>query len=197
MENQFWVYVTNVGDSALLVAISLILTMLLWALESFRAAFLFARALLLCLLALLLLKLVFISCGKIWGLGIHSPSGHTGFSLIVYGSIATVLMKQVSVEGKVLIAYLTAAIIAAISYSRVLLGAHSLIEVLIGGTAAAIMLSTFVVPYSKLKHPPIKLGLFVGMIVAGAVLSYGYHAPAETVVHMAASFLKVKFDICN
>lgn len=197
MENQFWVSVTNAGDSGLLLPVGAILILLLGTLESFRAAFLFARSLILCLIALLLLKLVFISCGKHWDLGITSPSGHTGLSVMIYGSLATVLMKQVPVEWKVLVAYLAISIVGFIAYSRILLGAHSWEEVLMGGSMALIVLMTFALPYSKLKHPKIKLGLFFGVLATGTMLTYGLHAPAEPAVHAASSYLKLRFNVCS
>jgi membrane-associated phospholipid phosphatase len=170
---------------------------LLWTLESFRAAFLFSRAFILCLVALLALKLIFISCGKTWDLGIRSPSGHTGLSVMIYGSLATVLIKQVPVEGKVLVAYLAMTIVGFIAYSRIMLGAHSWAEVMVGGSAAALVLSTFALPYSNLKHPNIKLSLFIGVIVAAVALTYGLHAPAEPAVQSASYYLKLKLNICN
>ncbi|HEY3299751.1 MAG TPA: phosphatase PAP2 family protein [Methylophilaceae bacterium] len=197
MENQFWVSVTNAGDSGLLLPIGVILILLLGTLESLRAAFLFTRSLILCLVALVLIKLVFISCGKYWDLGITSPSGHTGLSVMIYGSLATVLMKQVPVEWKVIVAYLAITVVGFIAYSRIVLGAHSWGEVLVGGSIALIALMTFALPYAKLKHPKIKLGLFFGVLATGTMLTYGLHAPAEPVVQTAASYLKIRLNICN
>jgi membrane-associated phospholipid phosphatase len=197
LENQFWVSVTNAGDSGLLLPIGVILILLLGTLESLRAAFLFTRSLILCLVALVLIKLVFISCGKYWDLGITSPSGHTGLSVMIYGSLATVLMKQVPVEWKVIVAYLAITVVGFIAYSRIVLGAHSWGEVLVGGSIALIALMTFALPYAKLKHPKIKLGLFFGVLATGTMLTYGLHAPAEPVVQTAASYLKIRLNICN
>lgn len=197
MENTFWMSVTNAGDSGLLLPIGLILILLLGTLESFRAAFLFTRSLILCLLTILLLKFIFISCGKSWDLGIRSPSGHTCLSVMIYGSLATVLMKQVPVEWKVLVAYLAATIVGFIAYSRIVLGAHTWGEVFVGGSAAIIVLMTFALPYSKLKHPKIKLGLFFGVLATGSMLTYGLHAPAEPVVQTASTYLKIKLNLCN
>lgn len=197
MENQFWVSVTNAGDSGLLLPIGVILILLLGTLESLRAAFLFTRSLILCLVALVLIKLVFISCGKYWDLGIASPSGHTGLSVMIYGSLATVLMKQVPVEWKVIVVYLAITVVGFIAYSRIVLGAHSWGEVLVGGSMALIALMTFALPYAKLKHPKIKLGLFFGVLATGTMLTYGLHAPAEPVVQTAASYLKIRLNICN
>jgi membrane-associated phospholipid phosphatase len=197
LENQFWVSVTNAGDSGLLLPIGVILILLLGTLESLRAAFLFTRSLILCLVMLVLIKLVFISCGKHWDLGITSPSGHVGLSVMIYGSLATVLMKQVPVEWKVIVAYLAITVVGFIAYSRIVLGAHSWGEVLMGGSMALIVLMTFALPYAKLKHPKIKLGLFFGVLATGTMLTYGLHAPAEPVVQTASSYLKIKLNICN
>lgn len=197
MGTEFWLNVTNAGDSGLLLPVGVILILLIGTLESFRAAFLFTRSFILCLVTLLMLKLIFISCGKFWDLGIRSPSGHTGLSVMVYGSLATVLFKQVPLEGKVIVAYLGIAIVGLVAYSRIVVGAHSWGEVWVGGIAALLVLMTFAVPYSKLKHPKIKLHLFLGVLATGTMLTYGLHAPAEPVVHTAASYLKFKFNICN
>jgi membrane-associated phospholipid phosphatase len=197
LENQFWVSVTNAGDSGLLLPVGAILIFLLGTLESFRAAFLFTRSLLLCLVTLILLKLVFISCGKLWHLGITSPSGHAGLSVMIYGSLATVLMKQVPVEWKVIVGYLAITLVGFIAYSRIVLGAHTWGEILLGGSVALIVLMTFALPYSKVKHPKIKLGLFLGVLATGSMLTYGLHAPAEPVVQTASSYLKIRLNICN
>ena len=84
-----------------------------------------------------LLKAWFAGCHYDPGM-VHSPSGHTSFSVIAYGGVATVLAAPAARPQKLWIAVLWALWVLGIGISRVVLHAHTPQEVLagyaIGGT---------------------------------------------------------------
>ena len=93
------------------------------------------------------LKLIFLSCSPVFGpIDVHSPSGHVAAAGVVSGGLAVMLTGRQSI---ILPAALVAALV--IGISRIVLGMHSLPEVIIGtlvGVAGAAALMRFA------GHPP-------------------------------------------
>ena len=124
---------TRLGDAGLLVLASAGLTaLLIWRGER-RAAALW------CLLAggglavTILLKIVLHQCGRGFSpLDLMSPSGHTSFAMIFYGSAAMLIAAGRPSWQRLAIFSVVFGLILAVGGSRVLLGAHSPAEVVVG-----------------------------------------------------------------
>jgi membrane-associated phospholipid phosphatase len=125
---------------------------------------------------ILLLKLGFLACGPVFGpWKLVSPSGHTAAAAIVAGGLAALLTARQTIVLPV--AGLAA---MAIGVSRVVLGFHSVPEVVIGalvGIAGASVLGCMAGPPPSRRGLPL---LAVACVVALAL--HGLHLPAEAAI---------------
>ena len=125
-------------------------------------------------------KLVFLSCYPVFDpMAVHSPSGHVAAATVVSGGLAAMLTRR---RGSILPAALAAALV--IGFSRIVLKAHSLPEVIIGalvGLAGAAALMRFAGPPPNLRLSPLLV-----VIVTVAVLFHGLHLHAEAAIRRTA-----------
>jgi hypothetical protein len=129
---------------------------------------------------ILVLKLFFLGCTPLFGpMDIRSPSGHVAAATVVAGGLASLLLRQR--KGILPVALLAGAVIGA---SRLILGNHSLPEVIVGavvGLAGAVALL-------HLSGPPPRLrpGRLVLIVVVVAAAFHGFHLRAEAAIHHSA-----------
>lgn len=179
--------VTQFGDLAVLLPLVVTLAAALLLSDGHRASAYLLVALAGCLALMGLLKLFFLSCGGALGLAIASPSGHAAASTFVLGSVCVVVTLQLRGLQRIIIFAATVAAIIAIDVSRVVLGAHSIIEVLIGTAVGALCLALFALPYAGLPRQSLKLGwLGCGALLAALVL-HGCHLPIEELLRQSAT----------
>ena len=130
--------------------------------------------------AMLALKLMFLSCTPVFGgFDVHSPSGHVAAATVVAGGLAAILGRRRDI---ILPVALLAAVVVGIS--RLVLGAHSLPEVLLGaivGLTGAVALLRFSGTPPRLNIAPL-----IAVIVVVAVLFHGLHLPAEAAIRHTA-----------
>ncbi len=121
---------TDPGDLAVLLPLAGLMLLWLVTLRPRSAAGYWATAVMLCVGLTGLSKIYFFACPP--DRDLVSPSGHTSFSMLVYGSIALI----VAAEGGFWLRSATlgagTALIAGIAGSRLILGAHSLAEIALG-----------------------------------------------------------------
>jgi membrane-associated phospholipid phosphatase len=137
-------------------------------------------------------KLAFLSCGTYYRrFGIQSPSGHTALSLAVFSAFAMLLASRLAGWRRFLVVLLLSLLIAAIGVTRVLLGFHTMREVIIGliaGALAAGLVRSF------LRHgeiPPFDIRVLALSAVPAAILFHGTHLPTEGVIRWLAWHVKV------
>jgi membrane-associated phospholipid phosphatase len=158
---------TDFGDSAVLLPLSVMVLVWLIIARPARAAIGWAVALGFLLTTMTVLKVAFVACPPTAGL--ESPSGHTAFSILVYGGLAVVLLggrrpEYLRVAGTILAGIL----IAGIAISRAFLGAHSWIEIAVGFVVGTIALGIFVNIRGQ-GHPPVQ-GVRLAALIAGTIL---------------------------
>jgi membrane-associated phospholipid phosphatase len=152
--------VTAFGNAAVLLPLALTLTVWIAAAVSVRAA----AGWLACVAGVTTLT----ALAKIWFAGchyqvlqIHSPSGHTSFSVITYGGLSVALAAGIAGVQRWLILAAGIGWALAIGVSRVILRAHTVEEVVaglcIGGTGVAV----FAAYYRSPRRP--------GLIAMGAM----------------------------
>jgi membrane-associated phospholipid phosphatase len=128
----------------------------------------------------LICKFMFLSCSPVFGpMDVHSPSGHVAAATVVSGGLAIMLTRR---RTNIIPAALLAAVV--IGFSRMVLGAHSFPEVVIGaliGLAGAAALMRFAGP-----PPDLKLAPLVTIIAIVASLFHGLHLPAEAAIRHTA-----------
>jgi membrane-associated phospholipid phosphatase len=141
--------------------------------------------------ATLAFKLVFLSCSPVFGpLDIHSPSGHVAAAAVVTGGLGAMLTHRRTT-------ILPAAVLAAtvIGISRLVLGDHTLPEVLFGaliGLTGAAALLRFAGPPPKLRLTPLVL-----IILVVATVFHGLHMPAEAAIRHTALRLTAFIPACR
>ncbi len=167
--------ITDLGDQAvilpLLLAAGLVLLMAGW----WRGALAWFTAVPATLGIVLLAKLSTMACqGLLPPVGLLSPSGHTASAGVVYGGLLALV-----VGGPRAALLCAAAVAAAVGYTRVALGVHTVADVVAGGligTAGAMALAALAGP-----RPPLRRG-WIGVAaacVAVLVLFHGRHVYAE------------------
>ncbi len=130
--------------------------------------------------ATLCAKLMFLSCSPLFGpMDVQSPSGHVAAATVVAGGLAAMLTRRRE-------SIIPAAVIAAIviGMSRLVLGAHSLPEVIIGaliGLAGAAALMRF-----GGRPPRLNLSPLIAVVLIVAFVFHGLHLPAEAAIRHTA-----------
>src|SRR5450432_2952759 len=131
--SSFWNFVTDFGDTAVTLPLAALTIVFLFFSGWRRAAFAFALALLACAIAIGLAKLALESCGHpLLHTDISNPSGHAAVSTTVYGSLAVLFAGNVAAGRRWIPLAGAAILLAGIALSRVVLDAHSLVEVALG-----------------------------------------------------------------
>jgi len=118
-----------------------------------------------------ILKIYFFSCPPLASL--HSPSGHTSFS-VVSGGVAAIAAGERSVAWQRVAIWLAGiALFVGIGLSRIALGDHSPLEVEIGLLVGLIALAIFASGYSRSTRRRGGLVLLIVVVVAVAALAHG------------------------
>lgn len=200
MSHHLISFVSDFGDTAVTLPLAAILVLCLWRVESPASSAIALRTLGLCLGAVVVLKVTFITCGRYWDAGLVSPSGHAAISLTVYGMAAMLLAFWVSGGWGVALAVAAAVLVAAIAISRVLLRIHTVAEVVVGLLVGAVALGVFAANYRWHERP--RLGgsnlLLLGLaLVMPLAVLHGERLPAERWVRQAAVMLRTDFGVCR
>lgn len=173
-------YLTDFADQAVILPLVLAIAVALAVQGWRRGALVWLGVVGTTFLAVLIFKLVFLSCMPVFGpLDIYSPSGHTAAATVVAGGLAAVLTRRRS-------SMLPAAIAAAalIGVSRLVLGLHSLPEVCIGavlGLAGTAALMRYAGHVPRLRPLPLAAVATVVMLIF-----HGLHLPAEAAIRHTA-----------
>jgi membrane-associated phospholipid phosphatase len=131
-----------------------------------------------CNAVIAILKVYFLACPT--GVALHSPSGHTCFSILVYGSLTVALALAVKRRWlREWIIVLGTLFVAAIAVSRFLLGNHSPVEIAIGAVIGGVGLAVFTAIYRRganRRGPVLQLALAVVVV---AFIFHGQQVKAE------------------
>lgn len=184
-------FLTDFADQAVILPVVLAIAAAL-AVQGWRRGALAWLAVVFATLGLmLLLKLVFLACWPVFGpIDVRSPSGHVAAATVVAGGLAALLLRH-----KVTVLPIAAFAAAVIGLSRVMLGMHSLPEVVLGagvGLVGAIALAHFAGPVPRLR--PARLGAVVLLV---AVIFHGLHLPAEAAIRHTALRAARFFAVCR
>jgi membrane-associated phospholipid phosphatase len=184
--------ITDFADQAVILPLVLAIGIALLAQGWRRGAAAWALAVAGTFAAMLILKLIFIACAHRLGtLDIHTPSGHVAAATVVTGGLATLLVGR---RAPVLsLAILVAVIIGVL---RLLLGVHSLPEVLVGAVvglagAAALLLLAGQLP------PTLNVRRIAVIAVAVVVVFHGTHLPAEAHIRAMACRVAKILSVCE
>jgi membrane-associated phospholipid phosphatase len=149
-------YLTDFADQAVIMPLVLAIAVTL-AVQGWRRGALVWLVVVACtFVATIAFKLAFLACSPLFGpMDIHSPSGHVAAATVVSGGLAAMLLRQ---QASILPVALLAAVV--IGMSRLVLGMHSLSEVVVGA--------------------------LIGLTGAVALLRFSGHLPAEAAIRHTA-----------
>jgi membrane-associated phospholipid phosphatase len=173
-------FLTNFADQAVMLPVVLAIAIVL-ALQGWRRGALVWLGVVCVTFGLMLfLKLAFLACSPLLGpIDVHSPSGHVAAATVVAGGLAALLTRR-----RATILPIAALAAVLIGVSRVVLGMHSLPEVVLGalvGLGGAAALLTLAGPPPNLR--PARL---FAVVVIVAALFHGMHLPAEAAIRHTA-----------
>lgn len=173
-------YLTDFADQAVILPLVLAVAIALAAQGWRRGALTWLIVVGATFFATLMFKLMFLSCSPLFGpMDVHSPSGHVAAATVVSGGLAAMFTRR---RTSILPAAFLAAVV--IGVSRIVLGMHSLSEVIVGallGLAGAAALMRFAGQPPVLKPAPL-----VAVVVIVAALFHGLHLPAEAAIRHTA-----------
>ena len=186
-------YLTNLGDLAVLLPLSAV--MLVWLLlwPRWDAACWWVWSVAFCGAATAILKIFYNACPEILS---SNPSGHTGLSVLVYGAIALLVSVRNKKWQKIVLVSAGIALALGIAISRVLIGAHSIAEILIGIAIGAISLALFVFGFRRSVAAEFPSWFLVVPSLLVVLLLNGYHLQAEDIFQFLGIYLH-KTGICG
>jgi membrane-associated phospholipid phosphatase len=179
---------TNLGDIALLLPVAFALFVWLATSQTWRPAASWAFAIAICIGGTGLLKVLFFVCPPVAAL--HSPSGHTSLSTLVYGGLGLLVAARGRKWQRIATVATACALVASIAVSRVVLDGHTILETATGIVIGMLALAFFGAVY--LSHPrsqaslrPLMLGVAILM-----VLLHGQQLHAEELVRAIGEYLR-------
>ena len=171
------VFVTDFADQAVLLPVMLVVAQCVWMSGWKRGAAAWLVGVGGTLMVTLFLKLAFLSCGSDEAL--RSPSGHTAAAAVICGGLMTVL------AGKPRWAVPTAVLAALlIGGSRLALGAHTSLEVVVGATAGILGAASIALLAGPIHHFQRKRT--VAAVAVVLLLLHGMRMPAEAHIRQFA-----------
>ena len=183
-------FLTNFADEAVVLPLALAVGVVLLLLGWRRGAAAWMVGVGGTLALMLVLKVAGWACGPpLW----RTPSGHAAAAAVVCGGLALIVVRRDRPYRAVFIAVLAAAVIGA---SRLLLGAHSLPEVVVGGAVGIAGASLL----ARLAGPPpqgLRARWVAAVVVAVLVLFHGSRLPAEAHIGGLAFRLAHHFRVCR
>lgn len=173
-------YLTDFADQAVILPVVLAVAVALAVQGWRRGAFVWLVVVAGVFFATLVFKLMFLACSPLFGpIDVHSPSGHVAAATVVTGGLAAMFTRR---RASILPAAVLAAIV--IGLSRLVLGMHSLPEVVVGamiGLAGAVALLRFAGTPPRLRVAPLVL-----VVAVVATVFHGLHLPAEAAIRHTA-----------
>ncbi len=196
--NAFWKFITDFGDSAVTLPITLVSLIYLVLLHRRYTALALLGATGACAVTIAFLKLLFRSCvHQLAETTITSPSGHTAMSLVVYGSLAVLTTKRLPHRSRTLVFSLVGIGVVAIAVSRLALAAHNIAEVFVGFIIGLLSVAGFY--WALRRDPPLDLHLrwlaMTGLAVIAA--THGINLPIEGILRAIAGTLRGNIPGCS
>ena len=179
--DYFFVMITSLGDPPFILLFSgLIFLLLRWKKNWYSAIHWFFLVAGTCLAFQISRILIHVSRPGEILYNLHSssfPSGHVLLSAAIYGFLAIIIARGVDRDSRRIVYTSTVALISAIAFSRIYLGAHWLCDILGGFLIGLIILLVTTVMYRRrhLLHFDVKKFVGVALIIIGCSW-IGYNA---------------------
>jgi len=187
---------TDFADQAVILPVYGLAFVALLAMGWWRAAGVWVLVVAVVFSLVLVGKVAAFDCGGAVAreIGLHSPSGHTASAAMVYGGLLGLLRRGGRRELVAVLLALGFAVV--IGISRIALGAHSLIEVLLGGAVGIAGAGTVVWLAGPRPERLRYLRRAMLTISLVALLAHGIRLPAEARIASAARTIW-PFSLCR
>ena len=185
---------TDFGDLAVLLPVTIAVLVWLYFLSSKRDAAWWVAAATLCMGGTALLKIFFSICPVVPQL--HSPSGHTSLSTLVYGALA-LFVATADARWRYAVIAAGGALVLLIAASRVALHDHTPLEAGLGLVIGVVALCVFGRGYLAVERPIVPLRpLLLGVAVLLMFL-HGRQLRAEDLLHVVGSYIQDTSGVCR
>jgi membrane-associated phospholipid phosphatase len=135
------------------------------------------------------LKIFFWGCPPIANL--HSPSGHTSLSSLVYGAMALIIAVEGEHWRPRVVAAAGICFVLAIGVSRLLLDAHSVPEVAFGWLIGGASLAIFGWEYQRCRPRNPHLAFLLVNVAVLAWVLHGSQLHAEELLHRITAYFRI------
>jgi membrane-associated phospholipid phosphatase len=189
---NFWSFITDLGDLAVLIPIWLVMSGYLLTYNLGRTAANFTVMFILVAVSVAVLKMALYSPHLESGsFRLASPSGHVAMSTAIYGSIA-IISRHSSREGRVQFATfaMMAALIVAIAMSRVELHMHSCLEAAVGAAVGLTGLTWLRANLRLNRNPHFPIFPLILYLAATVAVFHGDRLGAEIELREIAEHLQ-------
>jgi undecaprenyl-diphosphatase len=171
-------FITSFGDAALIIPLAVIIMVWLLTQRSKAAAGWWVIAVIVCFGLTALLKVASFACLP------HSvfrgPSGHASQSILTYGALIIILTRHVRSWWVAVATFVGCLLVTSVAVTRIILGAHTILEVVAGLSVGVLALMIFARGYYGQPHVPERLPwMFACVLLAISALS-GKHVYMET-----------------
>ncbi len=185
-------FITDFADQAVILPLAFAVGIALLVQGWPRGAAAWAVAIAATFTTTLVLKLVFMACSNSFGtVAINTPSGHVAAATVVVGGLAALLLRRPGIAFP--LALLAAVVIGG---SRLMLGVHSVPEVMVGALVG-LGGATVLLVLAGSAPPGLDTKRIVLIVVAIAVLFHGLHLPAEAHIRSTALRLAKMLSVCQ
>jgi membrane-associated phospholipid phosphatase len=179
--------ITDFGDLAVSLPLVAVLTIWLITIRQPRVLLWWLVAVAFCMGSTAALKIYFFVCPPL--IDLHSPSGHTSLSTLVYGALTVTVATVVTGWKRVAVAASGAVFIAAIGISRIVVHAHSIPEVVVGSVIGICALALFTSQFWPRRPAEPRLRGMLVVCVALMVMLNGQDLYAEDMLHAIGRYL--------
>lgn len=179
--------ITDFGDLAVLLPLVAVVTAWLVTIRQPRILLWWLVAVALCMSSTAALKIYFFVCPPL--VDLHSPSGHTSLSTLVYGALTLAVAMIVTGWKRIAVFAAGATFVAAIGVSRVAIHAHSLTEVLVGSLIGIAALALFAGQFWPRRPAEPRLQPMLIACIALMVMLNGQDLHAEGFLHTIGHYL--------
>lgn len=186
---------SDFGDSAVVLPLACVILVWMFFVEGWRPAALWGGAVFLCAAVTALLKLYFIACTAVDAV-IHDPSGHSSMSALVYCGLAVIIALELRGWQRNTVVILGVGLAIAIGISRIIVGAHTEIEVLVGLVIGLVILMAFVPVYLRVKPRGVSHWHLDVMAALTVLVLHGQVLAIEPILQEIATVLGHTYGLC-
>ena len=192
---QFVKDLTNLGDLAVLLPVAIATFAWLMATQTWRPAASWALALGICVGGTGLLKILFFICPP--SASLHSPSGHTSLSTLVYGGLTLLLATRAAAWQRIGAMAAGGALVASIAASRIVLSSHTYLETVTGLGIGGLALALFGGIYLSGGRRDVSLRPLLLSVAILIVLLHGQQLHAEDLFRAIGGHLRADGLACQ